>query len=79
MVTGEDENGDHLIFMTSEVRRAEARHEAALQQLKYSRANWLEDSGGRARSAHQVQRCRAWRFLRATANRKPVPAANAKT
>ena len=52
MVTGEDENGDHRIFVTSNLRRAEARHEAALRQFKNVRANWLEDWEGRGRSAH---------------------------
>ena len=52
MVTGEDENGDHHIFVTSDLRRAEARHEASFHLLKDVRANWLEDWEGRGRSAH---------------------------
>ena len=50
MVTGEDENGDHHIFVTSDLRRAEARHEAALSQLTAVSANWLELREGRSRS-----------------------------
>ena len=52
MVMAEDENGDHLIFVTSDLRRAEVRHETALHQFKNVRANWLEDWEGRPRSAN---------------------------
>ena len=50
MVTGEDENGDHHIFVTSDLRRAEARHEVALSELRAVRANWLDEREGRSRS-----------------------------
>ncbi len=50
MVTGEDENGDHLIFVTSDLRRAEARHAAALSELRAVRANWLDEWEGQSRS-----------------------------
>ena len=50
MVTGEDENGDHHIFVTSDRRRAEAGHEDALRQFQDVTANWLEDRQGRRRS-----------------------------
>ncbi len=43
MVTGVDENGDTHIFVTSDRRRAEARHRQVEAMLTDIRANWLDD------------------------------------
>ena len=42
MVAGDDENGDHHIFVTSDKARAEARHRVMLTGFTNVKANWLE-------------------------------------
>ena len=42
MVTGMDKNGDTHIFVTSNLRRAEARHREAKAGLTDVKANWLD-------------------------------------
>ena len=42
MVTGVDENGDTHIFVTADLRRAEARYREAKEQLADLKANWLD-------------------------------------
>ena len=42
MVTGVDKNGDTHIFVTSDLRRAEARHREAKAGLTEVKANWLD-------------------------------------
>jgi hypothetical protein len=55
MVSGDDEQGDHTIFVTSDLGRAEARHRAMLHEFTNVRANWLEDWEGRPRSVSHLQ------------------------
>ena len=43
MVTGVDKNGDTHIFVTADLRRAEARHRETKEQLADLKANWLDD------------------------------------
>ena len=43
MVTGVDENGDTHIFVTSDLRRAEARHREVQARLTEVKANWLDE------------------------------------
>ena len=42
MVTAVDKNGDTHIFVTADLRRAEARHREAKEQLADVKANWLD-------------------------------------
>ena len=43
MGAGDDKNGDHHIFVTSDKGRAEARHQAMLAEFTNVMANWLQD------------------------------------
>ena len=43
MVTDVDENGDTHIFVTSDLRRAEARHREVKAGLTDVKANWLDE------------------------------------
>lgn len=42
MVTGVDKNGNAHIFVTSDLRGAEARHRQAKAELTDVKANWLD-------------------------------------
>ena len=42
MVSGEDENGDTTIFVTSNLERATERHAAMLSSHRSVKANWLD-------------------------------------
>ena len=42
MVAGDDDNGDHLIFVTHDKDRAEARHRVMLAEFTNVKANWME-------------------------------------
>lgn len=42
MVTGVDENGDTHIFVTSDLRRAEARQSEIAAFMTDVKANWLD-------------------------------------
>lgn len=44
MVTGVDDDGDTHIFVTHDLRRAEAKHDAMAATLKDVKANWLDPS-----------------------------------
>ena len=47
MISGDDDQGDHTIFVTSKLGRAEARHRVMLDEFTNVRANWLEVWKGR--------------------------------
>lgn len=54
MVTGVDENGDTHIFVTSDIRRAEARHSEVKASLTDIKANWLDEQNwARARRGRE--------------------------
>ena len=42
MVAGDDQNGDHIIFVSSDKGRAEARHRVMLTEFTNVKTNWLE-------------------------------------
>jgi len=42
MVTGDEVIGDHQLFVTESLKRAEAKREEMLLQFQHVRANWLE-------------------------------------
>lgn len=43
MAAGDDKNGDHQIFVSSDKARAEARHRVMLKEFTNVMANWLQD------------------------------------
>ena len=42
MVAGDDERGDHHIFVSTDKSRAEARHQVMLAEFTNVKANWQE-------------------------------------
>lgn len=42
MLSGEDENGDTLVFGSGSLKRAEERHMAMLSGHRAVKANWLD-------------------------------------